>query len=123
MLLTLTAIQKINELCQDDNEGLRIQLLPGGCSGTYYHFTISKVEENDIVFNFEQNIKVYLDSATSLLLQGSTIDYKQTLKPPRFRVLKNPNTPLKCPCGRSFGNPYPGKVTPDCKAYTRMVWD
>jgi hypothetical protein len=49
--------------------------------------------------------------------------YGARLKPPRFRVLVNPNTPLRCPCRRSFGVEWPGREQPDCQSYVPMPWD
>lgn len=56
-------------------------------------------------------------------LEGAVLDYGAGLKPPRFRVLRNPNTPVQCPCGRSFGRPFAGRSGPDCQAYRPMEWD
>lgn len=102
--------------------GLRIDLAPGGCCGTHYRFAVSGPVRGDIQRGSDR-APVYLAPEAAALLQGATIDWGPALKPPRFRVLRNGNTACKCPCGRSFGRPYPGKPTPGCQAYVPMPWD
>jgi hypothetical protein len=57
------------------------------------------------------------------VLPGATLDYAGRLKPPRFRVLRNPNTTHVCACRRSFGEPWPGPRQPACRSYQPMPWD
>lgn len=113
---------KIKELCKNQ-EGLRIQLLEGGCCGTYYYFSIDTIKDKDIIITLEENIKIYINKTDYNKIKGSKLDFKGKLKPPRFSILKNPNNLSKCACGRSFGNTYPGKKTIHCKAYEPMEWD
>ncbi|HYF76071.1 MAG TPA: iron-sulfur cluster assembly accessory protein [Symbiobacteriaceae bacterium] len=98
---------------------LRIELRQGGCCGTHYCFLLAGPQPGDIAI--APGIHAAPDAAQ--ILQGARLDYGAHLKPPRFRVLKNPNTPHRCPCGRSFGKPWPGKETPQCQAYVPMPWD
>ena len=123
MILTESAAQKILELTGGaDGRGLRIRLLPGGCCGTYYHFVIDDLRPGDMVVE-ASGAQVLLEPEVYPVLKGSRLDCGPALKPPRFRVLRNPNTPQKCPCGRSFGRPYPGRKSPQCQAYRPMPWD
>lgn len=61
--------------------------------------------------------------AAAAVLPGAVLDYATRLKPPRFRVLRNPNTADVCPCRRSFGGPWPGPRQPTCRSYQPMPWD
>jgi iron-sulfur cluster assembly accessory protein len=114
-------IQALTTASQDMARSLRIQLLPGGCCGTYYGFSIDEQQHDDLVEE-HQGIHIFLTSAAAVILDGAKLDYGSRLKPPRFRILHNPNTPVKCPCRRSFGMPYSGKHSPYCKAYEPMPW-
>ncbi|MFZ5818040.1 MAG: HesB/IscA family protein [Bacillota bacterium] len=124
MVLTERAVQKVRELTRSrgDRSGLRIELLPGGCCGTYYHFTVDQPRPTDLLIR-ESDACLLLVPAVYALVRGSRLDYDPHLKPPRFRLLRNPNTPERCACGRSFGQPYPGRATPQCQAYRPMDWD
>lgn len=113
MRLTPRAAAKLLEL-----GGVRLTLEAGGCCGTCWRFRLGGPRPGDLVCD---GLAVASDCAA--LLQGAVIDYGATLKLPRFRVLRNPNTPLKCPCGRSFGAPWPGRCTAACEAYRPMEWE
>lgn len=125
LTVTARAVAKITELTRASGsqmEGLRIDLRPGGCCGTFYHFSLDLPASGDLVWEVS-TARIITTPAVAQLVQGARLDYGAGLKPPRFRILRNPNTPVKCPCGRSFGSPYPGKSTPFCQAYTPMCWD
>lgn len=114
MRLTPQAEAKLRELA-----GVRLTVEPGGCCGTCYRFRLGGPVDGDRVVA----PGLALSPEAAAVLQGALLDYGAGLKPPRFRVLRNPNTPVKCPCGRSFGRPFPGKSTPVCEAYRAMDWD
>ena len=57
------------------------------------------------------------------VLTGATLDYGSDLHPPRFRVIRNPNTPVRCACNRSFGPALAGPRHPDCRSRDGMPWD
>jgi iron-sulfur cluster assembly accessory protein len=118
LFLTPAAIAKIKSLPGP----LRIALRPGGCCGTYYHFEIALPKPGDLSFGMGE-VTIHLKPDAAEALQGACLDWGPTLKPPRFRVLRNPNTPHKCPCGRSFGRPWPGRCQPACQAYVPMPLD
>lgn len=37
------------------------------------------------------------------ILRAATLDYGSWINPPQFLIIRNPNTPDRCPCNRSFG--------------------
>jgi iron-sulfur cluster assembly accessory protein len=100
---------------------LRIGLDAGGCCGTSYVFGLD-AQPGDLSFT-EAGLTLCLSPAAAAVLTGARLDYGARLRPPRFRVLANPNTPERCACNRSFGRPFPGKATKACRAYEPMPWD
>lgn len=116
MRLTPAAIHEIEHL-----GSLRLDLAGGGCCGRYYCFSLEGASPGDVIIPAGTAALALSPRAAAAVL-GSVLDYGAGLRPPRFRILRNPNTSLRCPCGRSFGQPYPGKSGPDCKAYEPMAW-
>ncbi len=102
--LTPTAIGKVKEILdmQDPKPaGLRIAVVGGGCSG----FTYSMAFENnpgllDKTYDFE-GLKVFIDQASMLYLDGARVDYVETLEGSGFKF-DNPNVKSTCGCGSSF---------------------
>ena len=102
--LTQRAIEKVNEILatQDPKPtGLRIAVVGGGCSG----FSYSMAFENnasvlDEVYNFD-GLKVIVDKASLLYLDGAQVDYVETLEGAGFKF-ENPNVRSTCGCGSSF---------------------
>jgi iron-sulfur cluster assembly protein len=102
--LTPTAISKVKEILdmQDPKPaGLRIAVVGGGCSG----FTYSMAFENnpgllDKTYDFE-GLKVFIDQASMLYLDGAQVDYVETLEGSGFKF-DNPNVKSTCGCGSSF---------------------
>lgn len=104
--LTLTdkAAQKLKVLMSEQAgvTGLRIQVVPGGCSGYQYAFDFEeKAAPEDHVI--EQNgVKVFIDPESMSMLAGVTVDYLDGLHGSGFKI-SNPNASHNCGCGKSFG--------------------
>lgn len=102
--LTPTAINKVKEILEMQDpkpSGLRIAVVGGGCSG----FTYSMAFENnpgllDKTYDFD-GLKVYIDQASMLYLDGASVDYVETLEGAGFKF-DNPNVRSTCGCGSSF---------------------
>jgi iron-sulfur cluster assembly accessory protein len=102
--LTETAVSKVREIldAQDPKPaGLRISVVGGGCSG----FSYSMAFENtpgmlDKTYNFD-GLKVFIDQASLLYLDGAEVDYVETLEGAGFKF-GNPNVKSTCGCGSSF---------------------
>lgn len=102
--LTPTAINKVKEILdmQDPKPaGLRIAVVGGGCSG----FTYSMAFESnpgllDKTYDFD-GLKVFIDQASILYLDGASVDYVETLEGSGFKF-DNPNVKSTCGCGSSF---------------------
>jgi iron-sulfur cluster assembly accessory protein len=101
---------------------VRIDITAGGCCGRKYVFTADAATIGDRVFGCP-GATLVLSPVALATLTGAKLDYGAALKPPRFRVTGNPNTPKRCPCNRSFGAQWPGRGQPDCQSELPMPWD
>ena len=105
--LTDTAVTKVAELmAQEDQTGLalRVAVRPGGCSGfSYEMFFDTETADDDIQLSFGDGgaVKVLVDPASSKLLSGATLDFKDGLQGAGFAI-NNPNAQRTCGCGQSF---------------------
>jgi len=101
--VTPKAIQKIREAFQKMGVvgGLRLGVLGGGCSGLSYQFKFEpKSRPTDQVFEFE-DVKVFVDPKSLIYLDGTTLDYKESLMHSGFEF-QNPHATKTCGCGSSF---------------------
>jgi len=102
--LTDAAAGKLKELTAGEanpNIGLRVYVYSGGCSGYRYGMMLEDAPtEADRVLE-ANGVRVYVDDKSIGLLQGSQIDYVDTLMGAGFTV-NNPNAVAACGCGSSF---------------------
>ena len=102
--LTDAAALKLAELTKDEASaeiGLRVYVYSGGCSGYRYGMMLEDqptAEDNVLSAN---GVRVYIDNNSVPLIQGSQIDYVDTLMGAGFTV-NNPNATSGCGCGSSF---------------------
>ncbi len=107
MQLTLTpnAAEKVRGFLAEHGtggaSGLRVSVLPGGCSGFQYGVDIDKApEEDDEVFE-TSGIRVFVDPFSAQYLEGLEIDYVTSMMGSGFSF-KNPQASGGCGCGSSF---------------------
>jgi iron-sulfur cluster assembly accessory protein len=102
--ITDAAVSKVKELLaaeEKDGYGLRVAIHGGGCSGFQYGLTFDNTERpNDQVLDFD-GLRVYVDAMSGMYLQGTQIDYIESLEGTGFKI-ENPNTSGSCGCGHSF---------------------
>jgi iron-sulfur cluster assembly protein len=102
--LTDIAAEKVRGfLSQQETEaevGLRVGVRGGGCSGFQYALALDEQREDDHVFEFE-GIRVIVDPASMRYVEGSQVDYTESLMGAGFEV-NNPNVVASCGCGSSF---------------------
>jgi iron-sulfur cluster assembly protein len=104
--LTERAAQKIRALLEKegvspDVGGLRVGVQGGGCSGLSYAMRLdTQARDRDKVFE-EHGARIFVDPKSFLYLNGTTLEYEQTLMREGF-VFQNPNAARNCGCGSSF---------------------
>ena len=72
----------------------------GGCSGFQYALALDEQRDDDHVFD-DHGIRVIVDPASLRYVDGSIVDYKESLMGSGFEV-NNPNVVAACGCGSSF---------------------
>src|SRR5436190_21839180 len=102
--LTNTAADKVNEILsmQDPKPaGLRISVVGGGCSGFSYSLAFENQPNMlDKTYDYD-GLKVFVDQASLLYLDGAQVDYVETLEGAGFKF-NNPQVKSTCGCGSSF---------------------
>jgi iron-sulfur cluster assembly protein/iron-sulfur cluster insertion protein len=106
--LSDAAVAKVADLIAQEGQddlALRVAVRPGGCSGfSYEMFFDSEVATDDVQLTFggdATKVKVLVDPASSKLLSGATLDFKDGLQGAGFAI-NNPNAQRTCGCGQSF---------------------
>ena len=102
--LTDAAATKLRDLTKEEtnpNIGLRVYVYSGGCSGYRYGMMLEDQPTADDNVLSANGMRVYIDGNSVPLIQGSQIDYVDTLMGAGFTV-NNPNAVAACGCGSSF---------------------
>ena len=102
--LSEAAAGKLRELVEAEQNpqiGLRVYVYSGGCSGFRYGMMLEDQPSSEDITVESKGIKVYVDPQSTQHLQGSEIDYLDTLMGAGFTV-NNPNAVSACGCGSSF---------------------
>ena len=104
--LTETAASKVREFMKaeqvpDDTAGLRVAVMPGGCSGFKYSLNIEERPMDDDIIGEEHGIRLFVDMFSAQYLEGTTVDFVETINGSGF-TFTNPNATGGCGCGESF---------------------
>ena len=84
-----------------ETAGLRVRVVPGGCSGFQYSLNIEEESrQGDFVLD-EKGVRLFVDMFSAQYLNGVEIDYVQNVMGSGF-TFKNPNSTGSCGCGSSF---------------------
>jgi iron-sulfur cluster assembly accessory protein len=98
------AVKHLRELLESKNAaagtGLRLLVKRGGCAGLEYAMKLDTPGEADQVYG-EGGVQVIVDPESLSFLDGSEIDYSDSLSDGGFKVL-NPQAERTCGCGSSF---------------------
>lgn len=98
------AAEKLRGIMQEKglaDHGLRVFIAGGGCSGFQYGMAFeNQMEEGDFVFE-TKGVRIYVDPASAMYLEGASVDYVDSLMGGGFRI-ENPNAVSTCSCGQSF---------------------
>jgi iron-sulfur cluster assembly accessory protein len=103
--VTENAVAEVQKFMQEqgaaNTAGLRVAVLPGGCSGFQYGLNIEdEAQDDDEIFE-SNGIKLFVDPFSGQYLDGVEIDYVTTMMGAGF-TFKNPNATGGCGCGSSF---------------------
>src|ERR1700759_3475065 len=98
-----TEVQKFMaaEKVPAESGGLRVSVLPGGCSGFKYSLNIEDKAADDDMTAELNGIRVFIDAFSAQYLTGVTIDYVTAMQGSGF-TFNNPNATGGCGCGSSF---------------------
>jgi iron-sulfur cluster assembly protein len=102
--LTERAVGKVKEIMSSQKPqpgGLRIAVVGGGCSGFSYSMAFENQPNTlDKTYNYD-GLKVFVDQASLLYLDGAEVDYEESLEGAGFKF-NNPQVKSTCGCGSSF---------------------
>ncbi len=101
--LTENAQKRVVFLLSDEPDGafLRVSVDGGGCSGFQYKFDFDTEMTNEDKHIEAGDARVVIDDMSLEFVEGSVLDYVETLGASHFEV-KNPNATANCGCGSSF---------------------
>ncbi len=103
--VTATAVDEVRRYIDEngagESAGLRVGVLPGGCSGFQYGLNIEdEPAEDDLVLD-SNGLRLFVDPFSMQYLDGVEIDYVTTFQGSGF-TFNNPNASGGCGCGSSF---------------------
>lgn len=102
--LTEAAVLQVKDMMKhNEEEGafLRVSVKGGGCSGLSYGMGFDHEVKADDIELEQHGIKILVDRESAPILQGTMIDYKQSMMGGGFTI-ENPNAIASCGCGSSF---------------------
>jgi len=106
LVLTSRAAEEVHKFISQEqvpveSAGLRVSVLPGGCSGFKYSLNVEERPlEDDMVADIN-GVRVFVDGFSAQYLSGVTIDYVSSMQGSGF-TFSNPNATGGCGCGSSF---------------------
>lgn len=105
-IITSKAAEKLREVLKENNKegsGLRVEIVPGGCSGFQYGLELDdNTTDLDLIFE-EKGVKIIVNKENMQFLKGAKLDYVDSLQGAGFKI-SNPNVKSgsSCGCGQSF---------------------
>ena len=84
-----------------ETAGLRVRVVPGGCSGFQYSLNIEEASRQGDYQMDEKGVRLFIDMFSAQYLNGVEIDYVTGVMGSGF-TFKNPNATGSCGCGSSF---------------------
>ena len=101
--ITDKALDRVNALADKEDikdQGLRIMIKGGGCSGFTYDMDFDQKNPGDMVFE-RNGLSIFIDPMSFQFVTGTRIDYVETFQFAGFQF-ENPNATQTCGCGSSF---------------------
>jgi iron-sulfur cluster assembly accessory protein len=84
-----------------ETAGLRVSVMPGGCSGFKYSLNIEERALDDDIVTEVNHVRIFVDGFSLQYLNGITVDYVSSMQGSGF-TFHNPNATGGCGCGSSF---------------------
>jgi iron-sulfur cluster assembly accessory protein len=84
-----------------ETAGLRVRVVPGGCSGFQYSLNIEEESKTGDFILDQQDIRLFVDMFSAQYLNGIVIDHATNMMGSGF-TFENPNATGGCGCGTSF---------------------
>ncbi|HEX8773485.1 MAG TPA: iron-sulfur cluster assembly accessory protein [Pyrinomonadaceae bacterium] len=106
MELTETAAAEIKKFMASEEglpetSGLRVRVVPGGCSGFQYSLNIEEASRQGDHVMDQNGVRLFVDMFSAQYLNGVKIDYVSGVMGSGF-TFTNPNATGGCGCGSSF---------------------
>ena len=101
-----SAVKEIKSFLSNEDElpeeaGLRVRVVPGGCSGFQYSLNIEEESKSGDFVLEKDGVKLFVDMFSAQYLSGITIDHTTNMMGSGF-TFENPNATGGCGCGTSF---------------------
>jgi iron-sulfur cluster assembly accessory protein len=90
----------LSRRAENSQEGLRVHVAKGGCSGLHYEMTLDARKSGDAIVE-RDGVQFFIDNESVPYLRGATLDFSDGLTGTGFRIV-NPNASRTCGCGSSF---------------------
>ncbi|HMV51185.1 MAG TPA: iron-sulfur cluster assembly accessory protein [Blastocatellia bacterium] len=105
LTLTETAASEVKKFIEAENVGndggLRVRVVPGGCSGFQYGMNIEEAPQATDEVVESSGLRVFVDMFSAQYLDNVQIDYVNSVMGSGF-TFNNPNASGGCGCGSSF---------------------
>ncbi len=106
LVVTEPAVEEIKKFLAGEDDlpetaGLRVRVVPGGCSGFQYSLNIEEDSKSGDFILEKGGIKLFVDMFSAQYLNGITIDHTTNMMGSGF-TFENPNATGGCGCGTSF---------------------
>jgi iron-sulfur cluster assembly protein len=107
MILTMTdsAASEVKKFLEAEkvgmDGGLRVRVVPGGCSGFQYAMNIEETPQTNDEVVESSGMRVFVDMFSAQYLENVQIDYVNSVMGSGF-TFNNPNASGGCGCGSSF---------------------
>jgi iron-sulfur cluster insertion protein len=102
--LTPKAVEMVRKMRAKEGlgaeQGLRIAVTGGGCSGFQYQLNFDAEKEGDHIAHFD-DVRVLVDEISFPYIAGITLDFVEGLHGAGFKF-DNPRASHTCGCGSSF---------------------
>ena len=106
LTVTDSAIDEIKKFLANEEDlpetaGLRVRVVPGGCSGFQYSLNIEEESKTGDFVMDKSGVRLFVDMFSAQYLNGITIDHTTNMMGSGF-TFDNPNATGGCGCGTSF---------------------